>query len=124
MIRQVRLFTGDDGQSHVEETVVNSDAASPWNDATRIRFEETAAGSSLEWHVAPQRQYVLTLTGTLEFTTRDGATFVLSPGDVLLAEDTAGGGHRWQLIDDQPWRRAYVTLPPPSPRGGAESAPE
>jgi len=28
----------------------------------------------------------------------------------LLAEDTAGGGHRWKLIDNQPWRRAYVVL--------------
>ena len=46
--------------------------------------------------------------GTLEFTTRDGETFILHPGDVLLAADTTGSGHRWRLIDDQPWRRVYV----------------
>jgi hypothetical protein len=23
-----------------------------------------------------------------------------------------GTGHRWRLIDDQPWRRAYVVLKP------------
>jgi uncharacterized cupin superfamily protein len=50
------------------------------------------------------------LTGTLEFTTRDGETFVLRPGDVLLAADTVGTGHRWRLIDNQPWRRLYVEL--------------
>lgn len=33
--------------------------------------------------------------GTLEFTTRDGETFVLRPGEVLLAADTTGTGHRW-----------------------------
>jgi len=25
--------------------------------------------------------------------------------DVLVAADTAGSGHRWRLIDDQPWPR-------------------
>jgi len=27
-----------------------------------------------------------------------------------LAEDTAGSGHAWKLIDDAPWRRLYVVL--------------
>ena len=35
---------------------------------------------------------------------------LLKPGDILLAEDTAGGGHTWKLVDDQPWRRVYVVL--------------
>ena len=48
----------------------------------------------------------------LEFTTRDGETFVLRPGDVLLAADNVGTGHKWRLIDDQPGRRVYVVLQP------------
>jgi quercetin dioxygenase-like cupin family protein len=78
--------------------------------ATAIRFQESPAGSALDWHTAPHAQYVITLSGTLEFTTRDGETFVLRPGEVLLAADTTGTGHRWRLIDDQPWRRLYVEL--------------
>jgi hypothetical protein len=35
---------------------------------------------------------------------------ILAPGDILLAEDTTGGGHTWRLVDDQPWRRLYVVL--------------
>jgi uncharacterized cupin superfamily protein len=50
--------------------------------------------------------------GTLEFTTRDGETFVMRPGDVLVALDDVGSGHKWRLVDDQPWRRAYVVLKP------------
>jgi hypothetical protein len=57
-------------------------------------------------------QYVITLSGTLEFSTRDGDTFVLRPDEVLLAADTMGTGHRWRLIDDQPWQRLYVELAP------------
>jgi quercetin dioxygenase-like cupin family protein len=106
-IRCIRLWTGDDGLSHVEETTIPDGRLEA---ATGIRFAETPAGSALDWHEAPQRQYVLTLSGTLEFVTRDGERFVLRPGDLLLAEDTSGSGHRWRLIDDQPWRRAYVTL--------------
>lgn len=117
MIRQVRLFTGPDGQSYVEERTVplaatGRDTASAWQDAGRVRFAESPPGSVLDWHDAPHRQYVITLSGMLEFTTRDGESFRLAPGDVLLAEDTAGGGHRWRLVDDQPWRRVYVELPP------------
>ncbi len=116
MIRLVVLATGADGQSHVEERTVTisphgRDQASAWIAAGPVRFEESPPGSSLDWHDAPRRQLVVTLSGTLEFETRDGARFRLGPGDVLLAEDTTGGGHRWTLVDDQPWRRLYVQLP-------------
>jgi quercetin dioxygenase-like cupin family protein len=109
MIRCIHLFTGTDGRSHVETINVPLGALQT---ATVVHFEETAAGSALDWHTAPCRQYVITLSGTLEFTTRDRETFVLHPGDVLLASDTIGTGHRWRLIDDQPWRRLYVELQP------------
>ncbi len=35
------------------------------------------------------------MSGTLDFQTRGGQHFALKPGDVLLAEDTEGGGHSW-----------------------------
>ena len=104
----IRLFAQGDGQSHFSVGEIDWDEVEP---ARTVTFEETAAGASSDWHNAPHRQYVITLSGTLEFETRSGATQIVGPGDVLLAEDTLGGGHRWRLIDDQPWRRAYVTLP-------------
>ena len=56
--------------------------------------------------------FVITLSGTLDFQTRTGEHFMLHPGDILLAEDTAGTGHSWKLVDENPWRRAYVILGP------------
>jgi quercetin dioxygenase-like cupin family protein len=115
-IRLVRLLTGDDGESHFTDGRVElgpSDAPSAHSEAegaATVSFEESAVGSSLSWHNAPERQYVITLSGTLEFETRLGERFSIAPGDVLLAEDTSGGGHRWRLVDDQPWRRVYVPL--------------
>jgi quercetin dioxygenase-like cupin family protein len=78
--------------------------------AATVSFEESASGSSLSWHNVPERRYVITLSGTLEFETRLGERITIAPGDVLLARDTSGGGHRWHLVDDQPWRRVYVGL--------------
>ena len=101
------MYTGTDGRSHVETFDLSLGTIQA---AEHVHFEETAAGSALDWHTAPHEQYVVTLSGTLEFTTRDGESFVLRPGDVLWAADTTGSGHRWSLIDDQPWRRMYVTL--------------
>jgi quercetin dioxygenase-like cupin family protein len=85
--RLVHLWT-EDGQSRfrVEDGLPDPGAA------RRVHAEESPAGSALDWHDAPCRQYVITLTGTLRFTTRDGDDFVLGPGDV------------------QPWRRVYVEL--------------
>ena len=112
MIRCVRLWTGDDDNSHFAEGVIDLERG-PHGDiltgklpVTTVSFQETVSGGTLDWHDAPTRQLVITLSGTLDFETRSGHHFTLEPGDILLAEDTAGGGHRWKLIDNQPWRRA------------------
>jgi len=116
MIRCVRLWTGDDDCSHVEEGTIDM-APGPHGDllsgklsVVSASFQETPPGGSLDWHDAPVRQLVVTLSGTLDFVTRDGEHFTIAPGDILLAEDTAGSGHAWKLIDDAPWRRLYVVL--------------
>ena len=108
-IRAFKLYTGRDKASHVLEGTVDETART---DVVAIHFKETPAHSSYDWHPDPEPQYVITLSGTLEFTTPSGETFVLRPGDVLLAEDNVGTGHKWRLIDDQPWRRAYIVLKP------------
>lgn len=118
MIRCVRLWTGDDGNSHFRDGNLdiepgrNDDLVSASMAASHVTVEETAGGGSLAWHTAPVRQLVVTLSGTLIFTTRDGEEFTLRAGDVLLAEDTAGSGHQWRLEGSDPWRRMYVVLTP------------
>jgi quercetin dioxygenase-like cupin family protein len=105
MIRAFRLFTGPDGDSHVTHGSIRPDV---FVNAVSIHFKETAAHSDYDWHNDPIPQYVLTLSGILEFTTKGGETFTLHPGEVLVAEDHTGTGHKWRLLNDDPWRRAYV----------------
>ena len=116
MIRRIRLWTGEDGNSHFEEGVIDlpkgerGDVLSGTIGVVSVSFRETRAGGAFEWHDAPARQFVVTLSGTLDFQTRTGEHFMLRAGDILLAEDTAGTGHSWKLVDENPWRRAYVIL--------------
>ena len=118
MIRCIRIWTGDDQQSRFEEgfialeASVHGDLLSGKMPVKTVSFQETASGGTLDWHTAPARQLVITLSGTLDFETRAKQHFILKPGVVLLAEDTVGGGHSWRLIDAEPWRRIYVVLAP------------
>lgn len=107
MIRAYRLYTGPDGNSHVERGAVGG---GEWIAAKSILFKETPPHSSYDWHNDPIPQYVITLSGILEFTTMSGETFTIHPGDILLAVDHTGSGHKWRLINDEPWKRAYVVF--------------
>jgi hypothetical protein len=80
MVRAFKLYTGPDNASHVLEGTIDE------NDRTGVKaihFKETPAYSSYDWHPDPEPQFVITLSGTFEFSTPDGETFVLRPGDVF-----------------------------------------
>jgi Cupin domain. len=107
MIRAYYLYTGEDGNSHV---VHGSVSGGELVEAESILFKETPPHSSYDWHPDPIPQYVITLSGVLEFTTVGGETFTIHPGEVLLATDHTGTGHKWRLVNDEPWKRAYVVF--------------
>ena len=58
----------------------------------------------------PIPQYVIALSGALEFTTVGGETFRIHPGDVLPAVDHTGSGHKWRFINHERGKRAYVVF--------------
>ena len=119
MIRCIRLWTGADNNSYFEEGVIDlnlkndrGDVLSSVFTTQTISFQETSAAGKFEWHTAPVRQLVITLSGTLDFVTRNNEHFTINPGEILLAEDTTGTGHSWKLIGSAPWQRAYIVLAP------------
>jgi quercetin dioxygenase-like cupin family protein len=115
----VRVYTGEDGQSHLEEVslalqpFMDTEGAygegTPVQQATGISFRVAPPGYVLMWHCAPRRQYTITLSGQAEVEVGDGAVKRIGPGDVLLAEDLTGRGHITRVVGDQP--RLYVVVP-------------
>ena len=89
---------------HLDHLSLNAEAGAT------ARALHPAFHSSFDWHNDPIPQYVITLSGVLEFTTVGGETCTIRPGDVLLAVDHTGSGHKWRLINDEPWKRAYVVF--------------
>lgn len=107
MIKAYKIYTGFDGHTHITTGSVEEGFLTK---VLSISFKETPPHSSYDWHPAPVTQYVISLSGTLLFETWLRETFILKPGDILIAMDTTGSGHKWKLIDDQPWKRAYIIL--------------
>jgi uncharacterized cupin superfamily protein len=105
MIRAYLLYTGADGDSHFTRGSISEGALVK---ADHTLFKETAANSSFDWHNDPIPQYVITLSGILEFTVKSGESFTIHPGDILVATDNTGTGHKWRMVNDEPWKRVYV----------------
>lgn len=114
----VRVYTGDDGQSHIEdmtqpfESFVDTEGAygeaTPMEKASGMSIRIAQPGYLLEWHCAPRRQYTITLSGLAEVEVGDGTKRQVGPGDVLMAEDLTGQGHITRVISEEP--RYYIVV--------------
>ena len=98
----VRIYTGDDGESHFEELdlpyeQMETSERTAVENAENIHFRRYQPGSFIDWHPAPRRQYVITLEG------------VFGAGDVLLADDLTGRGHTTAVYGDK--QRVSVAIP-------------
>ncbi|GAA1980817.1 hypothetical protein [Catenulispora subtropica] len=59
-------------------------------------------------HPAPAVQWVVMLRGTIEVTTSGGEVRWFSPGDLVLAADVTGVGHRTAGVGDGPFECLFV----------------
>ena len=110
----VRLYTGDDNQSHFEDVDLpfephGGGEATPLLKVPGLVFHRRAPGYVLDWHGAPRRQYVVTLAGQGEIEVGDGTVRRFGPGDVLLAEEQTGQGHISRIVGSEP--RTIVWIP-------------
>ena len=78
--------------------------------AAGVIFRETPAAGALDFHPAPQRQFVVTLSGVGEIECGDGTRRRFGAGDVMLAEDTTGEGHITREVQG-PRRGIFIPLP-------------
>src|SRR5256712_14122070 len=84
----VRLYTGKDGQTHIEELDPTTHPELTTLQPTKgIVFRTTKPGHFSDWHNAPRRQFVITLAGEVEIGLGDGTGRRYRPG-----QGTPGGG--------------------------------
>ena len=98
-----RMYTDPQGKACWE--VIDLTNMPDWMrglDATKIVFGSRPPGVRQDWHPAPQRQFVIILSGQLEIGFEDGSKKVFGPGDARLVEDTTGKGHTTIALGDKP----------------------
>lgn len=106
----VRLYSGTDGQSHFEEldTREGSSLFSKTHSGVEVVFKISPPSRSVEWHTAPRRRYLITLSGSVDIRIGNGTVKSFGPGDVFLAEDLTGQGHT--TVPKGNWTRAIIDL--------------
>jgi quercetin dioxygenase-like cupin family protein len=98
-----RLFTGPDNQTHAEQVEMKWTPGNPTEifkllQVTSAELHRTPGGNVDDWHRAPRRQYVITLSGHAELEVAGGKKITVGPGNVDLVEDTTGKGHVTKVV--------------------------
>ena len=105
-MQMIRLYTGDDGITHLEDM-----------EPKDMRFLASemvirSSATNLPFSLAQRalRQVLIVRTGNVKVEVEDGDVRQLAPGDMVLEEDLTGKGHRGIPVDDQPVVLSAVVL--------------
>lgn len=106
----VRIYAGDDGESHFEDLTADQFAGIA-NDVGPgdITVGQRPAGWWQDYHTAPRHQYVVFMSGGAEIEVASGEKRQFGPGDVLVAEDLTGHGHIIRNVGEEP--RVSLAVP-------------
>ena len=109
-----RLYTGPDSQTHVEE--IEAKFASGGETGSYKLLANAGAelrrappGRVADWHTAPRRQYVITLSGHGELEISGGKKILVGPGSINLVEDVTGKGHITRTVGNED--RVTIQIP-------------
>ena len=104
-MKVMRIFTDPDGVARVEyrrvplARDVSGRSISTRFPALDYLFRETPAEHARGKHRAPQRQFIVVVSGVGEVVLDDGSRHRFQPGDLMFAEDTTGLGHETHVVD-------------------------
>ena len=106
-----RMYSDDNEVSRWEEIDLGN--VPSWTagiDTSQIRFSVRQPGVLEDWHPAPQRQFVVILSGQLEIGLEDGSTKMFGPGDARLVEEISGKGHTTMALGNEPCMTITIGL--------------
>ena len=104
----IRVYSGEDGESHFED--IDPTKWAEWGGAAVTGFSIRQLRSEpMDWHPAPRRQLIIHLSGQVEIGLRDGTAHVFGPGSARLMDDLTGtSGHTTRVLGDEPAMQAVV----------------
>lgn len=94
-----RVYTGTDGLSHVEDIELN--AQSLMEKITGVRVSMSQPGSFSDYHVGPERRYIINLTGGGQLQVAEGKVD-LPAGSIEYIDDLTGKGHTTANVGKEP----------------------
>src|ERR1700723_182682 len=115
------MYTGTDGQSHVEQVNVKFPAvagAPPTTEQTEpikaasAYIVRAAPGGVEGRHNADARRYVIPVSGRAEVEVSGGQKFFVEPGRIYVAEDLTGKGHTFRVVGADDWVALFVDFAP------------
>ena len=113
------MFSGSDGLSHLERMGI---PVSQLIKVAAVQFNRSSSSGlrnarAIEFHNAPHRRFVATLSGAaeLEVSGDNGKKFVADRDHILLAEDTTGKGHTTRPLGSEDWVALFVEVDSPAP---------
>ncbi len=111
----VRVYTGEDGEAHVEDLEVPMDEAgkgfaSQLMELKGVIFRTSDWKGSSPFHNARWRHFCVPLVGSFELECGDGTKRLIGPGTIMLGEDVTGRGHASIEVDTP---RVTLFLPVP-----------
>jgi hypothetical protein len=94
-----RVYTGTDGLSHVENIELN--AQSVMEKVTGARVSVSQPGTFSDYHVGPERRYIINLTGGGQLQVAEGKVD-LPAGTIEYIDDLTGKGHTTENVGKEP----------------------
>lgn len=94
-----RVYTGADGLSHVENIELN--AQSMLQQVVGARVSVSQPGSFSDYHVGPERRYIINLTGGGQLQLAEGKVD-LPAGSIEYIDDLTGKGHTTANVGKEP----------------------
>ena len=116
VFRLTKIVEDDQGVSAFEDAEVPLTDSGPIGSLSELMRAEGAilrvspGPFDHDWHPAPARQLLVLLDGEFEIEAGTGERRRFSGGDVVLAEDTEGRGHRTVTLSEGPRRSLFVPL--------------
>ena len=117
MFQVTRIYSDSNGDSRFEDIEIPLKEAGKVGQlsdvlpASGVIFREVEPSYDWNFHVAPQKQYIVLLDGKIEIETSLGEKRIFRAEDVLLVEDTTGKGHKTRNLKLKKRKSIFITLP-------------